>query len=206
MSAHNRIDMAKRTWFTADTHFGHGNIILYCRRPYMPASDIDACLAYPRGTTLPTELKQRLEAATAAMDEDMIRRWNDTVAPEDDVWHLGDFCMSNRRFNVYEYMRRLQGQKHLIRGNHDREDVWACPQWISSQNYAELRCEKTDLVLFHYAMRVWNGSFGSRAIQLFGHSHGMLSAIAGQCDVGVDCWDYRPVSLNQIMERITCNG
>jgi len=191
----------RKTWFTADTHFGHSNIILYCRRPFMPASDIDACLAFPRGTTLPSDLKQRLEAATHAMDEEMIRRWNDTIAPGDDVWHLGDFCHTGR-CTADDYLRRLNGRLHLVRGNHDHLETYGNRAWIFSQNYAELRCEKTDLVLFHYAMRVWNGSFGGKALQLFGHSHGLLDALPGQCDVGVDCWDFRPVSLDRIKERI----
>ena len=51
-------------YFTADTHFGHGNIIKYCNRPF----------------------KNHLE-----MDDELIRRWNNVVSNEDEVYHLGDF-------------------------------------------------------------------------------------------------------------------
>lgn len=153
-------------------------------------------------TTLSSEMKQRLESACHEMDETMIARWNDTVAPDDHVWHLGDFAYKSRRCEPANYLYRLNGKKHLIRGNHDGQATWASTYWAFSECYAELRLDKTSLVLFHYAMRVWNGSFRKQTIQLFGHSHGVLPPLVGQCDVGVDCWDFRPVSLEQIKDRI----
>lgn len=190
------------TFFTADTHFGHANIILYCDRPFIDRGDRQILLAHRQaGETPPSELKQRLEAATHLMNEEMVRRWNETVGPEDDVWHLGDFCNSKRTL-ASDWLRRLNGRKHLIRGNHDPVETYGARGWAFSECYAELRLNKTDLVLFHYAMRVWNGSFGGKALQLFGHSHGALTPVPGQCDVGVDCWDFRPVMLEQIKERI----
>lgn len=190
-----------KTWFTADTHFGHGNIILYCKRPFMDPADMEKWRSYPRGAEVSSQLKERIETATHLMNETMVQRWNETVGPEDHVWHLGDFHLS-KKTAAGDFLLRLNGKPHLIRGNHDKDRSWAHPLWVFSQNYAELRVDKTDLVLFHYAMRVWNGSFGEKAIQLFGHSHGMLEPFYGQCDVGVDCWDFRPVSLDQIKQRI----
>lgn len=191
-----------QTFFTADTHFGHGSIILYCRRPFMDLCDIDALLEYRAANEAPpSELKQRLEAATHLMNEQLVTNWNETVSPDDDVWHLGDFCHSNRVM-ADDFLRRLNGQKHLIRGNHDPVQTYGCRQWMFSKNYAEYKIEKTKLVFFHYPLRTWNGSFGGKALQLHGHCHGMLPPLTGQCDVGVDCWDYRPVTLAQIKERI----
>ena len=194
------------TFFTADTHFGHDNIVPMCGRPFMDASDIAAWNAHKQAKeTIPGDLKIRLESAGRRMDEEMILRWNKIVKQDDHVWHLGDFHKSNKS-RPADYMGRLNGRKHLIRGNHDSDATWAHPAWIFSRHYAELRLDKTDLVLFHYAMRVWNGSFHGKTIQLFGHSHGMLNAMPMQCDVGVDCWDFRPIVLDEIKERIRFNA
>jgi calcineurin-like phosphoesterase family protein len=192
----------RKTWFTADTHFGHSNIIRYCdRTQFISPEALAEWKTYPRGTTPSAALLERIEIATVKMDREMIERWNATVAEEDDVWHLGDFC-STRRMLATDYLRRLNGRKHLIRGNHDPESTYGASEWVFNRSFAELRCEKTNLTLCHYAMRVWNDSYKGKAYQLFGHSHGMLEPQAGQCDVGVDCWNFTPVSLDQIKARI----
>jgi calcineurin-like phosphoesterase family protein len=191
-----------RIFFIADTHFGHDNIVPMCDRPYMDPGDIAAWKLYKSNNeTIPSDLRQRLEAAGRLMDDTLIQNWNDTVGPYDEVWHLGDFHHSKKSRSA-DYLRLLHGKKHLIRGNHDGEDTWGSTYWNTRRQYHETRIDKVRLVLFHYAMRVWNGSFGGKAIQLFGHSHGRLTSLPGQCDVGVDCWDFRPVTLDQIKERI----
>jgi calcineurin-like phosphoesterase family protein len=55
------------------------------------------------------------------------------------------------------------------------------------------------LVLCHYALRSRPGSRRG-AVHLYGHSHGTLPGNGQSLDVGVDCWDFRPVSLSQIRE------
>lgn len=54
--------------------------------------------------------------STEEMDETMVERWNSVVGPEDRVFHLGDVVMNKRYIPVLE---RLNGDKHLIIGNHD---------------------------------------------------------------------------------------
>jgi calcineurin-like phosphoesterase family protein len=70
--------------------------------------------------------------------------------------------------------------------------------WTSTQPYAEIEVGGDLVVLFHYAMRVWNRSHRG-AWHLFGHSHGQLQPEGRSCDVGVDCWDFKPVSLEKII-------
>lgn len=139
------------------------------------------------------------------MDDELVRRWNSVVGPDDEVWHLGDFayrCGPNRLLDIFS---RLQGRAiHLVSGNHDRKHTLALP-WASIQQYAELQVEGQAIVLFHYALRVWNRCHHG-AWNLYGHSHGRLNGSSTSCDVGVDAWSYTPASLEQIAERLKKGG
>ncbi len=167
--------MAKRVWFTADTHFGHANIIGYCRRPF---------------------------ASVAEMDAALIANWNAVVGPNDDVWHLGDFVMGNGT-TADAYLSRLNGRKHLIWGNHDSKGARAAAGWTSSQPMAEITISGRRIVMLHYAMRVWP-KMRHGSLHLYGHSHGSLPGDSQSCDVGVDvpAWAFRPVSLNEIERHL----
>ena len=160
-----------RVWFTADTHFGHANVIRYCQRPFGSVEEMDA---------------------------ELVARWNAVVRPDDDVWHLGDFCLG-RRGVASSYLERLAGRKHLIWGNHDSPTTRADLGWASSQGMAEIGVNGRRVILLHYAMRVWpKAHHGS--LHLYGHSHGCLPGDGQSCDVGVDvpAWKFRPVSLTEI--------
>lgn len=132
------------------------------------------------------------------MEEEMICRWNEAVGKNDDVYHLGDFAF---KADVESIVKRLNGRIHLIWGNHDSDKVRKLSCWASSRPYAEVNDDGSKLILCHYAMRVWNRShYGS--LMLYGHSHGSLPGNSQSLDVGVDCWDYRPVDIHQIRERM----
>ena len=162
-----------KIWYTSDTHFGHKNILKYCKRPFRDVQE---------------------------HDEMLITYWNQTVAPEDYVYHLGDFQFNS---DAERYLPRLNGNKILIRGNHDFQHpkIMESQHWKSVHDVLEIRDDKTKIVLCHYAMRVWpNGHRGS--LMLYGHSHGRLSGNTQSYDVGVDAWNYRPVSLKDIRKRL----
>lgn len=80
----------------SDTHFGHTNSWQLFKRP--------------DGSPL------RPFTSTEEMDETMIERWNAKVGPHDVVYHLGDVVI-NRKF--LHLVKRLNGKKRLVRGNHD---------------------------------------------------------------------------------------
>ena len=162
-----------RNWFTSDNHFGHKNIIHHCSRPFV---------------------------STAEMDAVMVANWNALVQPDDNVWHIGDFCYKSSRAPA-DHLQRLNGHKHLIWGNHDSDQSRSAPGWASSQAYAEITVDDQRMVLFHYALRTWRW-IGRGAIHVFGHSHGRLLGDRQSCDVGVDAWDFRPVSLSEIRGRL----
>jgi calcineurin-like phosphoesterase family protein len=152
-------------FFTADTHFGHGAARAFYRRPFATVAEMDAAMA---------------------------DRWNATVGPDDDVWHLGDFAVRHKAPGAL--LDRLHGRKHLIAGNNDPPAIASLPGWTSVAPYMELNVDGTPLVLCHYAFRTWR-DMAKGALSLHGHSHGRLRPQLRQFDVGVDVWDFRPVTL-----------
>lgn len=127
------------------------------------------------------------------MNKTIIDNHNSLVDEKDTVYHLGDFCISKNAAPFYE---RLNGNHIFLRGSHDKwqkHDNLFAPY----NDLLELKIDSLFIVLCHYAMRTWPRShYGS--IQLFGHSHGRLDNGRNQWDVGVDVWDFKPVSLEQI--------
>jgi calcineurin-like phosphoesterase family protein len=158
-------------YFTSDIHFGHKKIIEYCNRPF---------------------------ASVEEMDETIIDNWNKTVKPTDDIYVVGDFSFSNLE-RTKQIFKRLNGNKYLIMGNHDDEEINSQLGWKFMKPVHELKYNKQSIWLSHYPHRSWNKSFhGSWA--LFGHAHGTAKPWGLSCDVGVDCWNFCPVSFYQIQE------
>lgn len=165
-------------WFTADSHYGHSKVIEYTKRPFANSEEMDAHL---------------------------IRNWNAVVKPGDLVYHLGDFalCKESRAVTI---AKRLLGQKFLIFGNHDkrlRKHKPFLDEWIWTKDIAEIDAAGQRITLCHFAMRVWNKSHHG-AWHLYGHSHGSLpdDPNARSVDVGVDNWDYTPVSYDTLVKRM----
>lgn len=165
-------------FFTSDTHFGHTNVIKYCNRPF---SDVHE------------------------MNKELTDRWNAVVGPRDDVYHLGDFSLSKSKPRTFVEM--LNGRIHLIQGNHDKKVN--NQGFASVQHYKELTWEDRKFVLLHYPMLTWNKArYG--AIHLFGHVHGLFTVQKGRktiegrnsMDVGVDCHDYAPISIEDVIRII----
>ena len=138
------------------------------------------------------------------MDEAMIARWNATVGADDDVWHLGDFAVPPRARATSEAMGelldRLNGTKRLVAGNNDGETARSLPGWREVLDYAETALDGVDLVLCHYPLRSWKND-GRGWWNLHGHSHHRLKPLTRQRDVGVDGFDFRPVTLDVLMQR-----
>ncbi|MEN3238661.1 metallophosphoesterase family protein [Methylobacterium ajmalii] len=166
-------------FFTSDTHFGHQGIISHADRPF---------------------------EKVARMDNEMVKRWNETVGPRDVVYHLGDFGWNQKPADFLQLVDLLHGEKHLILGNHDPDFVRnlagsAAYGFRSVHERLELRLDGERIVLDHYPMRSWNGSFHG-SFQLYGHCHNTMPPIHRSLDVGVDAWDFRPVTFTQIRQRL----
>ncbi|MBL6456121.1 metallophosphoesterase family protein [Belnapia sp. T6] len=160
-------------FFTSDTHFGHAGARGFYRRPF---------------------------DSLAAMDAAMLERWNATVGPEDEVWHLGDFALGMPAAAMADLLVRLHGRKHLVAGNNDPPATTELAGWASTQAYAEIELGGVGLVLCHYPFRSWR-NMGRGWLNLHGHSHGRLAPMTRQTDVGVDVWEFRPVTLAQIAAK-----
>ncbi len=169
-------------WFTADTHFNHPNVIEYSKRPFDDLED---------------------------MTDQMITRWNERVRPGDIVYHLGDFALTGSKKDtsmVEGLLHKLHGQKHLIKGNHDREACYKAKGWAWVGDYKKIRPKnpqggKHTIILFHYCIRSWE-CLHYGAWQLYGHSHGNLNDDGGgKCmDVGVDCCGYQPIEMSEVAQ------
>lgn len=164
-------------WFISDTHFGHKNIIEHCNRPFSSVEE---------------------------MDRAIIDNINSLVRPNDTLYHLGDFAFRNVR-DVSHYRQQINCKNiHLILGNHDYLTLSDRKQFSTVSDLKEIRYAKQVIIMCHYAMRIWNKShYGS--ILLFGHSHGMLgkglqTGWGKTFDVGVDCWDFKPINIDQVLE------
>jgi len=127
------------------------------------------------------------------MNDGLIKRHNEVVNKGDVVIHAGDFCWKNNEKGAKEFLDRLNGTHILLKGSHDN--------WMN-RSYHEMwtkTINKQLVVVCHYAMRVWpRRHYGSW--MLYGHSHGKLPDHGYSTDIGVDNWDYYPVSWDQIVE------
>jgi calcineurin-like phosphoesterase family protein len=174
-----------KKFFTADTHFSHANVIGFSDRPFR---------------------------TVGVMDEQLIRRWNAVVGPNDIVYHLGDFALGlGDESRVTWIFHRLHGRKRLILGNHDltnKGDVHptlAALPWDRPPVHAAETSDAGNRVwLSHYAHRVWRGQHHG-AYHFYGHSHGKLPGIGRSRDVGVDMpdVDYVPRTFAELTASMT---
>jgi calcineurin-like phosphoesterase family protein len=164
------------TYVTSDTHWGHANVIKYSKRPFLDVEEMDAT---------------------------MIERWNSRVKPADEIYHLGDFAFGNKAYMI-DILRQLNGDIHLIRGNHDLKNLRKTMhgRFASVRDYHEHNFDGKKLVMCHFPFVVWNRShYGS--MHIHGHTHGFLSDTSiRRKDVGVDTNDFFPYHLDEIVETL----
>ncbi len=161
-----------KVFFIADTHFDHDTILRYENRPFEDVS---------------------------AMNEAMIARWNGAVSPADTVYVIGDFGGDGREADI---LARLNGTKHLVKGNHDTRPG----DYYRAAGFQEVY----DLpvvyggfwLLSHEPMYV---NTNMPYANLFGHVHAspLYKDFSPQhfC-VCAERVDYTPISLEEILARI----
>lgn len=182
-------------WFTSDTHFGHGNVIKYCKRPFAPAALVQEWI--DTNARVPDEYVE-------IMNEEMIRRWNARVGIRDRVYFLGDFCFAKKEKIAgfaTSILSRLNGFKTFIPGNHDPQEVQELPLWSEVTPLKDIRLKGNKVTLCHYAMLTWNKAHHG-AYQFYGHSHGNMPDTNCSMDVGVDANDYQPVNFDECLAKM----
>ena len=181
-------------FFTSDTHFFHHRIIQYCNRPF---------------------------DGVWHMNDTMIKNWNSVVGKDDLVWHLGDFGFGGVD-KLTEIMTQLNGKKKiLIMGNHDKGKTRLKRAGF---DVVISKGSRTDITiggdirvqLSHYPYkkqfadgisRVWDQApDDDGGILLCGHVHEKFLVKNNMLNVGVDVWNFTPVSEDQIVQFIKENN
>jgi len=144
------------------------------------------------------------------MNEAIITNWNNTVQQYDHIYILGDISFADEK-TTNSILSRLNGIKILIYGNHDKVIRNSIPLRAYFDEEHELleRDFKPDgggkgvkIIMCHYAMKVWNKSHHG-SLHLFGHSHGTMPDDGTRSmDVGMDCHGMRPISLQEVIQKI----
>lgn len=169
-------------WFTADEHHLHKNIIRHCNRPYSNAD---------------------------VMYRDIVRNVNDCLSSGDTLYHIGDWCWGRpeRSGRFYEVMNKYRSDiDHvLILGNHDN---------LKPFNYIDIGFQSvhTSLTLDYHRIKIIMNHDPSIYqiienqfdILICGHVHGLFDSLSGKCisvNVGVDVRDFKPISIEEVLDR-----
>ena len=184
-------------FLTSDTHFGHAGVCKF--------TESDGVTKI-RPWTDPDE-----------MDEEMVKRWNDRVRPNDKVYHLGDVVINRKSLSI---LHRLNGDKVLIRGNHDifRDEEYR-------EHFRELRAYHVmnGMILSHIPLH--EASLGRFGVNIHGHLHsGRVKKARGvnaktgevlysdENDLRYHCVcveqtpDFAPILFEDVIRRIEAEG
>jgi calcineurin-like phosphoesterase family protein len=169
----------KTKWVWSDPHFSHEAILGYCQRPFKNTKEMDSVL---------------------------VKNHNQLVKPEDTVYCLGDFTMRGTDDKPWfkKTLKMLRGTKILILGNHDK---------LPALEYVELGFQSVhtslvvdDIFLAHDP--AWATAIPKDMLMMCGHVHGLFKLVERThrvLNVGVDVWDYKPVSFEDALKCLT-NG
>ena len=181
-------------YYISDTHFGHENIIKHDAN--------NGCKQF---------------SSIEEHDNLIIENWNRVVTPQDNIYILGDFSWLYAR-ETEELIKKLNGVKFLIKGNHDR---WckdgACKKLFQGiYDYKTIQDGDKMVVMSHYPIMFYQSQHRG-SILLYGHVHqtreeklfqDACKHISDTTDIPMNCynvgcmlWDYTPVTLNQILEK-----
>jgi calcineurin-like phosphoesterase family protein len=183
-------------WLVSDTHFGHEK----------------TCTVFKRDDGSPL----RPFSCAEEMDEYMVKAWNERVKPTDKVYHLGDVVINRKALKTLE---RLNGDKVLIRGNHDifRDDDYR-------QYFREIRAYHVmnGMILSHIPLH--SHSLGRFGVNIHGHLHANrvkkargVDARTGEVLYGkdddlryhcvcVEMTDFAPILFEDVQKRILAEG
>jgi len=161
-------------YLTSDHHFMHSKIIEYCNRPFKNYQEMDRVL---------------------------IENYNSVVSKDDTVFILGDFTMSNNREVIEKYCSQLNGNKHLILGNHDRAKAFTYIDCGFLSVHTSFPLDEYNLLMVHDPSDSDAAkSMGYDKI-LCGHVHGLFKFKNNVLNIGIDQFDYTPISLETALSH-----
>lgn len=188
---------AAKVYFISDTHFCHENILKFCHdtRPFDTIEE---------------------------HDEEIIRRWNEKVHPDDIVFHLGDFCFAGKD-KAREIISRLNGHIFHVIGNHDWNNLDVYKELFEDcqlQYVLRVPATNTFIYLNHFPFLCYPGATpmynkNTNVYQLFGHCHSSVLSQntdtfrlktmqdKSQYDVGCDNNNCTPVWWNDIIPYLS---
>lgn len=156
------------TWLIGCTHFGHSNIIKLASRPFSNVGEMNSVL---------------------------IQNWNDTVKPNDTVYHLGDFSFKGGHYE--EYFKQLNGNIVQLKGNHDKK--------FGVIEYKEIVVAGRLVVMMHYPIEEWNGWYRESVhFHCHTHKHEFVSAVR-RGNVTVEAIGYKPIHIEDAIKMVTQN-
>jgi calcineurin-like phosphoesterase family protein len=172
------------TFVTSDWHIGHSGILK--RQPE----------------------RARLWGDVESAASSFVSLWNSTVSKRDTVWALGDLFWSNKWF--WRTFPEMNGRINVVLGNHDdclSSEALKMFESVSSYREVRLGLGAGRTVLCHYPFKSWRNSWHG-SVSLHGHSHNHIpvteepgrdeSFWRRRVDVGIDAWDLRPASVDEI--------
>lgn len=169
-------------FFTADWHLFHHNIIKYCNRPF---KDI-------------IQMQQR-----------MVYKHNQVVEPKDTVWHLGDVSLLSSEFTgrIRKWVNKFNGTKHLVLGNHDkwRATIYENVGFSTIHTVMWFERDGIKFYLAHDPATYTTIQNDPNTVLLCGHIHQLFQHLLPEkriINVGVDVWNFEPVSYNTILDLL----
>ena len=180
------------TYYTSDLHLGHKNILKFCEnRKFDHLYD---------------------------MEQTIVKRFNNTVKPEDTVIFVGDIFLGHSRDFQRMILARLNcARKILVLGNHDKSASqmmnigfdFACHEMVRY-----IQGERVVISHYPYAPKVTKGlekhdlryldrrPIDNGGFLLHGHTHSTEQVNGRSIHVGIDAWNMMPVSENKIASII----
>lgn len=160
-------------YFTADMHFGHRAIINMQSRPFESVEEMNRVL---------------------------LQNFNSVVHKDDTFYILGDICHHMKIEDADELIRKMNGKKYLIIGNHDKK--YDPRLFEDIRDFMKVSVDGCNFALVHYPMLSSSGGY-----QLHGHIHARMEYNEAnraegirRYDVGVDANNFFPVSVKQIKD------
>jgi calcineurin-like phosphoesterase family protein len=172
--------------FTSDPHYFHKKIIEYCGRPFSSVEE---------------------------MNETMIKNYNSVIGPNDRVLWCGDSFFA-KMGNCHSVMKRLNGKKDLVLGNHDYQPHMMVDMGFSNVMHRVYgRLGGRNVVANHFDQwkyrSIWDDRFQdlrfdatAGEIVIHGHSHSKQKSFFNQVHVGVDAWNFTPALRHEVEEII----